>query len=117
MTVLVAVPESPEGRYALIAAAEEAQRLGTDLVAVNLGLRRLDTAELAQDVELTVIERSGPQHEPAQVILDYLEEHPEITRLVIGVKRRTPVGKAVFGSVSQRLILESRVPVLAVKPQ
>jgi nucleotide-binding universal stress UspA family protein len=117
MTVLVAVQESAEGQYALGVAAEEAQRLGTDLVAVNLGLRKLDESVLPADVDLTVIERSGAQHEPAQVILDYLEEHPAITRLVIGVKRRSPVGKAVFGSVSQRLLLEAKVPVLAVKPQ
>ncbi|MFE2067230.1 hypothetical protein ACFXDH_33455 [Streptomyces sp. NPDC059467] len=41
------------------------------------------------------------------------------TRLVIGIKRRTPVGKAILGSVSQRLLLllllQSPVPVLAVR--
>ncbi|WP_344994490.1 universal stress protein, partial [Tsukamurella soli] len=35
--------------------------------------------------------------------------------LVIGVKRRSPLGKAVLGSVSQRLLLHSPIPVLAVK--
>jgi hypothetical protein len=42
------------------------------------------------------VERSGPHHDPADVVLEYVKEHPEITRLVIGIKRRTPVGKAVF---------------------
>ena len=42
-------------------------------------------------------------------------DDPAIQRLVIGVKRRTPVGKALLGSVSQRLLLEVDVPVLAVK--
>jgi nucleotide-binding universal stress UspA family protein len=31
------------------------------------------------------------------------------------MKRRTPVGKALIGSVSQQLLLRSPVPVLAVK--
>lgn len=117
MTVLVAVPESTEGRTALAAAAQEAQSLGTDLVVMNLGLRKLDGSALPAGVELTVVERSGEYHEPADLVLDYLKDHPGITRLVIGMKRRTPVGKAVFGSVSQRLLLESPVPVLAVKPE
>ncbi|GAA3624095.1 universal stress protein [Microlunatus ginsengisoli] len=117
MTILVAVPESPEGRYALGAAAAEAKSCATDLVVINLGLRRLDESILPRDVELTVIERSGPQRGPADSVLEYVAQNPAISRLVIGMKRRTPVGKAVFGSVSQRLLLESPVPVLAVKPE
>lgn len=34
---------------------------------------------------------------------------------LIVFKRRTPIGKAVLGSISQRLLLESPVPVVAVK--
>jgi nucleotide-binding universal stress UspA family protein len=34
---------------------------------------------------------------------------------VIGIERRSPVGKALLGSVSQRLLLEALVPILAVK--
>ena len=36
--------------------------------------------------------------------------------LVIGARRRSPVGKALLGSVAQTLILEANVPVLVVKP-
>jgi len=31
------------------------------------------------------------------------------------MKRRSPIGKALLGSLSQRLLLEADVPVLAVK--
>jgi nucleotide-binding universal stress UspA family protein len=35
--------------------------------------------------------------------------------LVIGARRRSPVGKAFLGSVTQNLILDADVPVLVVK--
>lgn len=115
MTILAAVPESPEGRQALTAAAQEAKALNTDLVVVNLGLRKLAKSDLPDGVEARLVERSEPGQDPADLVLAYLQEHPDISRLVIGVKRRTPVGKALLGSISQRLLLEAPVPVLAVK--
>ncbi len=35
--------------------------------------------------------------------------------LIIGARRRSPVGKALLGSVTQTLILEAEIPVLVVK--
>lgn len=47
-------------------------------------------------------------------ILDAVSEiKPEI--LVIGARRRSPVGKAFLGSVAQTIVLEADVPVLVVK--
>lgn len=116
MTILVAVPDSPEGVYALSQAVLEAKNLTTDLVVVNLGLTKLDISNVDADgVELTVVDRKGKDdRDPADAVLDEIAERGA-TRLVIGVKRRTPVGKAVLGSVSQRLLLHSPIPVLAVK--
>ena len=115
MTVLVAVPDSPEGVAALAAAAAEAASLGTDLVAVNLALTPLDISAIPAATKVTVVERHGrPDRDPVDAVLADVEEYGAV-RLVIGIKRRTPVGKAILGSVSQRLLLNSPVPVLAVK--
>ncbi|MFI6576869.1 universal stress protein [Nocardiopsis sp. NPDC050513] len=115
MTVLVAVPDSPEGFAALAAARSEAERLGADLVVVNLALRQLDASFLPDGVVTTVLDRHGrSDRDPVDAVLDAVEQYGA-QRLVIGVKRRSTVGKALLGSVSQRLLLDAPIPVLAVK--
>jgi nucleotide-binding universal stress UspA family protein len=113
MAVMVAVPDSAEGRRALEAGVAESRQLDTDLVIVNLTLHALDMSSIPADLPYTVVERHGKG--PAEAVLDALDDHAKIDRLVICVARRTPVGKAMLGSVSQRLLLEAEVPVVAVK--
>lgn len=115
MTVMVAVPDSPEGRTALSAAIDEARRRDTDLVVLNLALDPLDVIGMPSDLPITVRERTG-HADLADCVLAALDEYDgKVDLLVIGMKKRTPIGKALLGSLSQRLLLEAEVPVLAVK--
>ncbi|GGF92787.1 hypothetical protein GCM10007304_03250 [Rhodococcoides trifolii] len=116
MSVLVAVTDSGEGSYALAAAAEEAAMLGTDLLAMNLTLSSLDLSTLPENLSVTLIERAGrADRDPVTAVIDEIDANPDVTRLVIGIKRRSRVSKALLGSVSQRLLMTSPVSVLAVK--
>ncbi len=110
MTIVVAVPDSAEGKLALEAAVAEAKLLDTNLVAVNLGHGPLDTSAYG---DVTVMNLS-PVSDQVDGVLAAIEQH-DASRLVIGIKRRTPVGKALLGSISQHLLLQSPIPVLAVK--
>jgi nucleotide-binding universal stress UspA family protein len=52
--------------------------------------------------------------EPGEDIVRYAREK-DIDEIVIGVKRRSKVGKMFFGSTAQFVILEAHCPVLTLK--
>jgi hypothetical protein len=75
MTVLVAVPESPEGVAALAAGAAEAQLLNTNLVVVNLSLTKLDTSAIPSGVDVEVLDRHGKaDRDPVEAVLDEIRD-------------------------------------------
>lgn len=59
-------------------------------------------------VSVDVVTTSG---DPKTVIRDIAED-VEATVIVVAARERSPVGKAVFGSVTQSIILEGDRPVL-----
>ncbi|WP_375430660.1 universal stress protein [uncultured Friedmanniella sp.] len=115
MSVCVAVTDNREGQAALVAAGLEAAQLNVPLVAVNLTAGDLDTADIAAHVLLEVVVPAASSLDEVEQVLQVLDNRPEITRLVVGVRKRSPVGKAVLGSIAQRLILEATLPVLCVR--
>jgi nucleotide-binding universal stress UspA family protein len=117
MAVLAVVHDTKEGRSAREAAAAEAELLATDLLVLSLSSTEIDLTHLPADLSCQVIHRMGPgDRDPAEAVLDEVRDRPEISRLVIGVRRRSPMGKALLGSLSQRLLLDCPIPVVAVKP-
>ena len=64
------------------------------------------------DVEWTLQVTTG--EDVAEAVLDVLSG-VDAELLVIGARRRSPVGKLFLGSVTQSIILHADVPVLVVK--
>ena len=125
MTVVVGYMPTAPGHAALDAAISEAERRGTDLVVVQPRPRRHQPPEIDADidVEQQKLARSGvryelrePDHDsdPADVILDTARDR-EAELIVLGIRRRSPVGKIIMASTAQRVLLESPCPVLCVK--
>lgn len=82
-----------------------------DLVAATVAAH--GDAELSWEVKVVAAEDSGIE-QTAAAILDAVDKiGAEL--LVIGARRRSPVGKAFLGSITQELLLDSSVPVLVVK--
>jgi len=113
MTILVAVTADDEGVAALEQALAEALFRDTDVVALNL---RPTPLEVSGGARVSVVDRTFGV-EDGDAVLEQLEKEADVDLLVIGVRRRSPVGKALLGDLAQRLLLEAPVPVLAVKPE
>jgi nucleotide-binding universal stress UspA family protein len=128
MTVLLAYVPTPEGDAALAAAVEEARRRATDAVVVHVP-RPADAGTSPYSVEqvldavqerfatarVEVSVREVPTGaDTADALIDVAgETGAEV--VVIGLRRRTAVGKLVLGSTSSRLLLGLDCPILAVK--
>lgn len=136
MTIVAGWAPGPEGEAALDTAAAEASRTGQQLVvAVHASVggeerRREDLvdndgAPTARGRELLErlkgqgvtarLEADTSPADPASHLLDLALVH-DASLIVIGIRRRSAVGKLVLGSVSQDVLLHANCPVLAVKP-
>ncbi|MGP5260499.1 universal stress protein [Brachybacterium paraconglomeratum] len=61
--------------------------------------------------------RTVPKRDdPADDILDAVELD-DVDLVILGIRKRTPIGKILLGSTSQRVAIESPVPVVMVKPE
>ena len=128
MTILVAYSADLYGWAALEHGIAEAERSGDRLVVVNVtkGDSLVD-ARYAGDEDAAAVRerldglpldaelRQSMSPDVAEAILEIAAaERPRF--LVVGIRRRTPMGKLIMGSVAQRLILDAHCPVVTVKP-
>ncbi|MFW5974545.1 MAG: universal stress protein [Natrialbaceae archaeon] len=91
---------------------ESASSADPDAVARRHGTIRTLISELGDaGIEYVIHGRVGDH---AERIVDLATEL-EADRVVVGGRRRSPSGKAVFGSVAQDVMLESPCPVTFVK--
>jgi nucleotide-binding universal stress UspA family protein len=123
---------SPIGRVALREAAREAQLRSTNLAvihvveSVDLDVADAHRAGLADEVEKALAENGmsevrwdlqltpGSNQDVAEIVLGFAAE-VDADILVIGARRRSPVGKFLLGSVTQTIILDADMPVVVVK--
>jgi nucleotide-binding universal stress UspA family protein len=128
MVIVVGYVPKPEGRAAVQRAVEEAALRNARLVVVNssrgdayVDPRFASTQEL--ETLDSQLENTGVEHEIRQPVrgreaaeeIVAAAEETGAELVVIGMRRRTPVGKLVMGSTAQRVLLDARCPVLAVK--
>ena len=115
--IVVGYSARAEGRAALQRALSEATLRGSSLLIVHT----------APDAELSELEEQlaavGVPHR-IQAARDALDPADEVLKaaessnaefIVIGLRRRSPVGKLLLGSNAQRVLLDAGCPVLAVK--
>jgi nucleotide-binding universal stress UspA family protein len=132
MTVAVAHQAASDAKdIALREAARESFLRGSSLAVLHIvEALDLDVAEayrsgLQQDIEESLaavgahdvaweLHLSVADQDVPEKVLE-LAESAKAELLVIGARRRSPVGKFLLGSVTQTLILQATVPVLVVK--
>ncbi|MBV7411928.1 universal stress protein [Dermabacteraceae bacterium TAE3-ERU27] len=130
MSVVVAYMPSPQGRAALAAAVKEALARKTDLVVAAHVYLSDDGAFVSSDEahvkeEITSLDLPGAQDVPLRVVSSVEEDAGEFIvrvaqssdaeRIVIGLRRKSRIGKLSLGAAAQRVIVEGTCPVLAVK--
>ncbi|MBX0288624.1 universal stress protein [Halomicroarcula sp. F28] len=67
-------------------------------------------ADIDRDGDITTVIVDGS---PSGEIIDYLDDH-DIDQVVVGGRRRSPTGKAIFGSTAQEVTLSADCPVTIV---
>ncbi len=128
MTILVAYTPRPEGQAALDKGIEIAKGRQERLVVVNAGpggMQEDESMAAVHDVGRVeqLLADSGLDAEFKQFVrgksavaeIEAMVESLQVSVLIIGLRKRSPVGKLIMGSVAQELLLSVSCPVLAVK--
>lgn len=136
MTIVVAVDAEREDDPVISVAADLAEAFDDELVVLHVmpdgefERRRTDheyyvddaardakrtarwvaEGSLGEDADVTALGRVG---EPVETILSTADDH-DARYVVIGGRKRTPVGKAIFGSVTQSVLLDAHRSVVTV---
>ena len=123
-TVVTGYVPKPEGDAALLAGIDEAQRRDARLVVVH-SLPDHDPEPAYVAEVRAALEKSGLEHDlrvlehghdASDELVDVADE-VGADLIVIGLRRRSPVGKLILGSNAQRVLLDAPCPVLTVKPR
>lgn len=130
MSIVVGYVPDATGLLAVKQAAQQARWRETDVVVVNvIGPTGYSTPTAADEKVMDAIDEllagQGVQHtvrtvgseegaRPAEAILEIAAE-VDADLIVVGIKRRSAVAKAVLGSTAQRVLTGAHCPVLSVR--
>lgn len=126
MKIVVGFLRSPEGQAALNRAIEEAQLRDAELFVIHSLRDDLDEVRAMRDEVQTVeqrlrsaniphtIKEYARGNTPAEDLLRAADD-VDADLIVIGLRKRSPVGKLVMGSNAQEILLNADCPVLAIK--
>jgi nucleotide-binding universal stress UspA family protein len=122
--VVVGLVDRPEGWAALEVAVRESVVHGSSLVIVCSGVDDATFSRMRPRIEATVREHDSAVpwqvnvlavgNSPVDDLVATVEKHAA-ELLVIGLRRRSNVGKFLMGSDAQRILMLAQCPVLAVK--
>ncbi|QIX26159.1 universal stress protein [Nocardioides sp. JQ2195] len=101
------------GARVLVANASRGDAYVDEHFASTAQLASLEEQLSSSGVDCEVRQSFG--HDVAEQLLQTIEE-TEAILVVLGIRRRSPVGKLLMGSVAQRVLLGAECAVLLVKP-
>ncbi|WP_349829659.1 universal stress protein [Brevibacterium litoralis] len=114
MTVLVAHASTAEGTAAFEFALTEAARREEDVLAFRFASPDGPATEVLDGIRVAYRDPDPEVRDSAGEFLDLAEELGASV-IVVGIRHRSPVGKLLLGSTAQQILLESSIPVIAVK--
>jgi nucleotide-binding universal stress UspA family protein len=129
VTIIVGLVDSPEGRAALDRGVDEARLRGGPLVVVHSsrGGHEDEAEVMARREQLKETRRRLTDDGIPHRIHDYVRGNSAASDIlqaaadesadliVLGLRRRSPVGKLLLGSTAQEVLLGADCAVLAVK--
>jgi nucleotide-binding universal stress UspA family protein len=128
MTIVVAYVPRPEGQAALDKGIDIAKRRNEPLIVINASPDGDEADPAFADVPdfervQALLENTGLDVDFKQFVrgksaaeeIEELVESMQVSLLVIGLRKRSPIGKLIMGSVAQELLLTVSCPILAVK--
>ncbi|MFJ6419315.1 universal stress protein [Paeniglutamicibacter sp. NPDC091659] len=128
MTIVVAYTPCPEGKAALSHGIGLAESQGEALLVINASAGTAyvdsslatedDAAEVRAHLESLAVPATSKQlirgKDAAEEIIDLTDEiNPSL--IVVGLHKRSAVGKLILGSTARRILLGVECPVLSVR--